>query len=174
MSSGQNQRNIVLIGFMGAGKSTVGSRLARFLGYRLVDLDRLIVERAGCSIREIFARDGEAVFRAYEAAALRALVGMRRIVVATGGGIVGRRENWLAMHQLGIIAYLRVPWEVLCERIAGDEKRPLADQRDGGERLRQLWESRLPLYEQADLIVECDRKSPEQIARWITAALERA
>lgn len=174
MSSGQNQQNIVLIGFMGAGKSTVGSRLARFLGYRLVDLDRLIVERAGCSIKEIFARDGEVVFRDYEAAALRALAGMRRIVVATGGGIVGRRENWLAMHQLGIIAYLRVPWEVLCERIAGDEKRPLADQSDGGERLRQLWESRSPLYEQADLIVECDRQSPEQIARRITAALERA
>lgn len=174
MNSGQHLRNIVLIGFMGAGKSTVGSRLARFLGYRFVDLDRLIVERAGCSIKEIFTRDGEAVFRDYEVAALRTLAGMRRIVVATGGGIVGRSENWLAMHQLGTVAYLQVPWEVLCERIAGDKQRPLADQSDGGERLRQLWESRSPLYEQADLIVECDRKSPEQIARWITAALERA
>ena len=174
MNSGQGLRNVVLIGFMGAGKSTVGSRLARILGYRLIDLDQLIVERAGCSIKEIFARDGEAVFRDYEAAALRVLAGMRRIVLATGGGVVGRIDNWRAMHEIGTIVYLRVPWEVLCRRIAGDEQRPLADQSDGGGRLRQLWESRTPLYEQADLIVECGPKSPEQVARWITAALERA
>lgn len=173
MKPTHHRRNVILIGFMGAGKSTVGSRLAGSLGCRYVDLDQLVVERAGRSIREIFATDGETVFRDLETTALGTLADESDIVVATGGGIVGRHENWQTMHRLGTIVYLRVPWEVLCRRIAGDEQRPLADQSDGGERLRRLWESRVPLYERADLTVDCDRKSPGQIVRELAAALER-
>lgn len=161
----------MLIGFMGAGKSTVGTRLARLLGYRLVDLDQLIVERAGYPIKEIFANQGEAVFRDYEAAALQVLADRSHLVVATGGGIVGRPENWQWMRRLGPIVYLRVPWELLRQRISGDDERPLADESDGGERLRRLFESRIPLYEQADLIVDCGQDTPDQIARRIHAAL---
>ena len=165
--------SIVLVGFMGAGKSTVGALLARKLGCLLVDLDKLIVERAGCSIRDIFANNGEPAFRELETTALKTLAGSKRIVVATGGGVVGRNENWLAMRRLGTVIYLQAPWNILRSRIDGDVERPLASQPDGGERLFRLWESRLPLYEQADLIIDCQDDFPEKIVQKILLAMEK-
>lgn len=167
-----NNRNLVLIGFMGAGKSTVGAELARLLDYRLIDLDHLITERAGCPIREIFAQEGEGAFRELETATLKTLASLNRCVVATGGGIVGRSENWLAMRRLGPIVYLEVAWTTLNRRVLGDRERPLADQEDGGTRLRNLYESRVPLYRQADLILDCRNDSPRQVAERIVAGLE--
>ena len=164
---------IVLVGFMGAGKSTVGALLARSLGCRLVDLDKLIVDRAGRSIRDIFDKDGEAAFRELETTFLKTLTGAERIVVATGGGVVGRNENWLAMRRLGTVVYLRVPWDILRSRIAGDAERPLVSPAEGAERLFRLLDSRLPLYEQADLIIDCQDDSPEKIVQRILLAMEK-
>ena len=158
---------------MGAGKSTVGALLAGGLDFRLVDLDQLIIARAGRSIRNIFDCDGEEVFRDLETAALKTLDGAADIVVATGGGIVGRPENWQAMRRLGRVVYLQVPWAILSRRIAGDEARPLAVRGDDGGRLRRLWESRLPLYEQADLVVDCRDDAPEKIVQRILLAMEK-
>lgn len=158
---------------MGAGKTTVGAALAEALGYRLVDLDQEIVRRSGRSIPEIFSTEGEPIFRDYEAAALRSLQSTEATVLATGGGVVGRQENWETMRGIGPVVYLRLPWEIICQRISGDKERPLADQSDGGERLRRLWTERAPLYEQADLIIDGDLQTPRQIAGRIIQALEK-
>lgn len=157
-------RNIVLVGFMGAGKSSVGLELARCTGLRLVDLDRLIIDRRGRSITEIFAEEGEEGFRGYETDALRSLSGSTGLVVATGGGVVGRPDNWTLMRRMGPVVYLRAAWPTLRSRIAGCTERPLAaaDRADG--QVERLLQQRLPLYEQADLIVDTDHKTIAEIA----------
>jgi shikimate kinase len=155
--------NIVLIGFMGSGKTTVGRLLAQMTGFRFIDLDAEIVRLAGCSIAEIFARDGEECFRDLESHALSSLVGERRMVVATGGGIVGRMENWKAMRQLGPIVYLQVPWEIVQQRLSSSSGRPLANVEHGWDRIRLLYEGRLPLYGQANFVVNGDQ-GDQQVA----------
>lgn len=153
--------NIVLIGFMGAGKTTIAKELGA-AGYDRVDLDEEIVRLCGRSIPEIFAAEGEPFFRERETEALRLLLNKRRNVIATGGGVVGREENWALMRQLGPVIYLRVEWPLLKERIAAGEGRPLADSSDW-PRVEALWRSRLSLYEQADFTVEADRM-PSEVA----------
>lgn len=159
--------NVVLIGFMGAGKSTIGAALARLLNFNLVDLDDVIVQRCGRTIPEIFAAEGEGAFRDHETAALASLADRRGMVLATGGGSVHRPENWRIMRRLGIIVYLRAAWPSLADRIAGDAGRPLAI----GNDVYQLWERRLPLYQQADVIVDSDRCGVEESARRLVEAL---
>ncbi len=157
--------NIFLIGFMGAGKSAVGKELARLGGYRLVDLDDEIVRRRGKAIAEIFATEGEEVFREYEAATLRSLSGIDRVVVATGGGIVGREENWAFMRCLGVVVFLHADWQVLRRRIGSGEGRPLAARDEPS--VHRLWEQRLPLYRLADLQIDTDALDPSAVARRI-------
>ena len=173
MSSRSEGDNLILVGFMGVGKSTVGRELERLGGLCLIDLDSVIVQSAGHSIPEIFATEGEERFRDYEAAALRSLVGVRRMVIATGGGIIGREENWKVMHQLGPIVYLRAAWVTLRKRLVGSQGRPLAD---AGLELRQveeLWRRRLPLYEQADISVDTDDLNATEVAMAILQKIGR-
>ncbi len=168
----RDERNIILIGFMGSGKSTVAEVL-HGMGFNCIDLDALIVERSGRTIPEIFARDGEGVFRDLETEALRSLAGLRRAVVSTGGGIVGREENWILMKALGTIVYLQAGWETLRTRLAAGEGRPLADKSDWSK-VEALWRRRLPLYEKADLIVDTDDRTPEEVAERIMKAVSRS
>lgn len=165
MSNRSEGDNLVLVGFMGAGKSTVGRELERLGGFRLVDLDALIVDLAGRSIPEIFASEGEEQFREYEAAALRSLDGAHRAVIATGGGIVGRAENWPVMRRLGPVVYLRATWATLQQRLAGSKGRPLADAGQELSRVEELWRRRLPLYEKADICVDTDGLTASAVAR---------
>jgi shikimate kinase len=167
MCKASEVRNIVLVGFMGAGKSSVGMELARLTGLCLVDLDRLIVERQGRPIKDIFAEEGEGAFRGYETEALRSLSDDAGLVVATGGGVVGRPENWALMRRMGPVVYLRAPWPVLRSRIAGCRERPLAapDRREG--QIESLLRQRLPLYEQASLVVDTEHKTISEIAEEI-------
>ncbi len=160
-------RNIILVGFMGAGKSSVGRELARLTGLRLVDLDRLIVDRQGRPIKEVFAEEGEESFRGYETEALRSLADSDGLVVATGGGVVGRPDNWELMRRMGPVVYLRASWPVLRSRITGCRERPLAAADRGEDQVEGLLRQRLPLYEQADLIVDTDRKTIPEIAEEI-------
>lgn len=161
--------NVVLVGFMGAGKTTVAKELGP-AGYDSVDLDDLIVRRCGRSIPEIFAEEGEPFFRDRETEALRSLLGVRRTVVATGGGIVGREENWTLMRRLGLIVYLHADWPLLQSRLAGGEGRPLADSSDW-PRVEALWRSRIPLYERADAIIETGSGTPAEVASAILRKL---
>lgn len=153
-------KNIILIGFMGAGKSTIASDIATRKSCVLKELDGLIVEKAGKSIRSIFSDEGESAFRDMETSVLQSLSSLDQVVISTGGGIVGRSENWELMRKTGTIVYLRACWETLAQRICGSEERPLADDL---EKAKLLFEKRKPLYEMADLVVDTDGRTPEEV-----------
>ncbi len=147
--------NIVIIGLMGSGKSTVGKLVAQNLGFTFADTDHLIIESAGRSIPEIFAAEGEAGFRQRETEALRSLAGRQRLVIATGGGIVTQPANLPLLRQLGAVVWLDAEPERLHRRIAHSQDRPLLHTPDPAATLRQMHATRRPLYEQA-----CDWKIP--------------
>jgi shikimate kinase len=149
--------NLILIGFMGAGKTTVGEALAQQAGFRFIDLDAEITRLAGRSIPEIFSREGEESFRDLETQALTLVAAQQHIVLATGGGVVLRPGNWELMRKAGRIIYLQVPWETLQERLSFSFARPLVRPERGWEETRLLYEKRLPLYQQADWVVEGDQ-----------------
>lgn len=160
-------RNIYLIGFMGAGKSTVGRILAEHLGLEFLDTDDLIAARAGLSIPEIFARVGEEGFREREREAVAEVSRRRGLVVALGGGAPMDEGNWRVLRETGITVYLRESPEILAARLAGDGSRPLLSGHEGRarlERIRSLLLVREPRYLEADLVVECRGRSPEEIA----------
>ncbi len=138
--------NIVLIGPMGAGKSSVARELSRICRRRWVDTDRLVVQQAGAPITEIFAAHGEAHFRQMETAALRSLAEQRRLIVATGGGIVTEPANPPLLQALGCVVWLTADEEVLYERVARNDRRPLLQTTDPRATLHSLLETRRPLY----------------------------
>ena len=167
-----SEKALVLVGFMGAGKSTLGRTLAKLTGMPLVDLDALIVEQQGRTIPEIFAEEGENAFRRYETKALTSLSVEAPVILATGGGIVGRQENWQIMRRLGTVIYLRARWETLRARLVGSTGRPLATADRSEADIKSLWQQRVPLYEQADLIVDTDDRGVNEVAQEIlTGAL---
>ncbi|RMF77840.1 MAG: shikimate kinase [Nitrospirae bacterium] len=161
------QRNLVLVGFMGAGKTTVGRLLAARLGWPVVDTDELIEARAGKRIAEIFAAEGEAAFRDLESAVAAELAGLRRTVITTGGGIVERPENRAALRAAGEVVYLRARPETLYGRVRGSRHRPLLQVADPEARIRELLARRAPLYEEADRIVDTDGLSLEAVVERI-------
>ncbi len=139
--------NLVLIGPMGSGKSSVAREIARTTGRRWVDTDKLVVDQAGRSIAEIFTSEGEEHFRDQEAAALRSLAPGTGLVVATGGGIVTRPDNVVLLQRLGIVVWLTAREEVLFERVSRNRRRPLLHTADPRATLRDLLARRQPLYE---------------------------
>ncbi|MEO1067636.1 MAG: shikimate kinase [Cyanobacteria bacterium J06638_6] len=147
-----NGLNLYLIGMMGAGKSSTGADLAARLGYQFFDTDAVIEAAAGQSVAKIFAGQGEAVFRQLESKVLEELAAYRRLVIATGGGIVTQQQNWSYLHH-GIVVWLDVPPAVLQARLAGDTGRPLLQGEDGDAKLTALLADRQPLYAQADVRV---------------------
>lgn len=163
--------NLYLVGMMGAGKSTVGRRLAEALGYRFVDADTVLEQAAGRPIPAIFAEDGEEGFRELESAVLNRIAGWHSLVVATGGGVVTRPVNWGLMRQ-GVVVWLDAPEPLLLERLRADPTpRPLLAAADPAERLRRLLSERAPLYAQADLAILQDGGPAEAVADQVLAAL---
>lgn len=148
---------------MGAGKSTVGKRLAQALGVLFVDLDAEIERISGRAIKEIFASDGEPAFRTIEHEALCNLCQHSYCaVVATGGGIVVDPRNRQLMHKSGLVIHLQVEFADVTRRLAKDQTRPLLQQKDPAS-VRALMESRAEAYADADLIINTVEKSPVQI-----------
>lgn len=168
----QSAMSIFLIGFMGSGKSTVARILGEQLQRPVIDLDARIVSRSRCSIATIFRDQGESHFRELETEALRSLDPAQICIVATGGGIVGKEENWLLMRQRGITIYLNAEWKTLIPRLQGSDERPLANPEQGWEAVQQLFERRLPLYAKSDLTVNTDGLSPKQVADEIIQQLQ--
>lgn len=163
--------NVLLIGFMGSGKTTVGRLLSQKTGGRFIDLDGEIVRLDGRTIMKIFAQDGEEHFRNIETQVLFSLCNQQQsMVLATGGGIVGRPANWEAMRRLGRIIYLEVSWETLRQRLASSSERPLIKAENGWEDVRGLYEKRLSLYRQADFTVDGEQDS-RQVAETILRLL---
>ncbi|RPJ35857.1 MAG: shikimate kinase [Verrucomicrobiaceae bacterium] len=142
--------NIVLVGFMGCGKSTVGRELQQRLGYPLVDMDQEIEQRAGKPITAIFAEQGEAGFREMETAVLRELAGpgAPRRIISTGGGVVGSAGNRALLRSMGYVVWLDAPAEVILERTSKNRSRPLLHTEDPAQRIRSLMAERLPLYQE--------------------------
>jgi shikimate kinase len=157
---------VVLVGFMGSGKSTVGRILARRLGWAFVDMDERIEERTGQRIAEIFREQGEAAFRREELAVAHELQSASRRVVATGGGAFAEAATREALRAGAYTVWLEADFESLVKRVPTDGSRPLAADR---EIMRRLLEQREPFYRSADLIVDA-MDSPEAIAGCIEAA----
>ncbi|MBD2454664.1 shikimate kinase [Nostoc sp. FACHB-87] len=171
MSSLLQGVSLYLIGMMGAGKTTVGRLLAQQLGYGFVDTDDVITQATGRSINQLFAEEGETAFRQLESDVLAQISAHIKLTVATGGGIVLRRENWSYLRH-GLIVWLDVPVELLYTRLAEDNTRPLLQDPDPQGKLRSLLEQRQPLYAQADLhIIVNEGETPEQIANRVMAAI---
>ena len=156
-------RHLFLTGFMGAGKTTVGQALADNLDMLYVDLDALIVESVGKSIKSIFSEDGESAFRDVETSCLKSLSGTASAVVATGGGIVGRLENLKFMQNNGTTIYLSAEWNTLKQRLEGTTDRPLIDKDNNWVATKELFLGRCPLYEQADLVIKTDQRTVQEI-----------
>ena len=151
---------ISLIGLPGVGKSTVGQRLARRLGFAFLDCDGELERRLGRRIRDFFEAEGESRFREVEAAVLDELTSSRNAVLATGGGVVLRATNRALLRERTVCVYLKADFETLLPRLQRDTKRPLLQVADPAARLRTLSEERDPLYRDvATLTVETRGKS---------------
>ena len=165
-------RNIVLVGFMGTGKTTVGRLLAEKTGMPLVDMDAVIEERAGKTITEIFAEDGESHFRKLEREMVRELAAKEGQIVSTGGGIVLNPENITDFEKTGLVVCLLASAETVLERVKHDTARPLLAG-DKEAKIIQLLETRKPLYEALAHKVDTNgRPSPEPTATEIITLYE--
>lgn len=157
------RQNIFLVGLMGAGKSTIGKRLAESLGKEFLDSDHEIEARTGVSIPTIFDIEGEAGFRNRESGVIDTLSQRKDIVLATGGGAVLRPENRSHLASRGLVIYLCATAEQLHKRTRHDRNRPLLQNGDPLATLQSLLDQRDPLYrEVADLVVETDDRSVQQ------------
>jgi shikimate kinase len=165
--------NIVLIGFMGCGKSSIGRRLAGRLGHEFLDSDELITARAGKSITGIFADEGEEQFRNRETVELRELIDAAGIVLATGGGAILREENRQILHRIGTVMWLHADPDTLFTRATRSRKRPLLEVENPRTAFNTLLESRLPLYQQAcSLKFDATGLSHDQTVEGILRAIE--
>jgi len=165
--------NLVLVGPMGAGKSSIGRRLAGRFGLAFVDADREIEVRTGATIPTIFECEGEAGFRAREAATLAELLRLEGLVIATGGGAVLDAGSRQRMRERGFVVYLQVGLERQLERLARDRTRPLISGNDRAQVLRELGRQRAPLYaEVADLCFDTDLLFPPQAAAQLARRLQ--
>ena len=162
---------LILVGFMGAGKSTVGRILARRLGRCFVETDDMISAKEGASIPEIFAGKGEAYFRAAEEEALGLLALKGDDVIATGGGLPCREGRVDTLRAMGTVVWLSADFETLYERALRGGERPMLAGRSR-EDVEALYRSREPYYGEAHLMVDTRRLGPDQVAARILHALE--
>lgn len=163
--------NIVLVGYMGSGKTSVGKALAKHKGMDFIDLDEYIVEKEGRSINDIFAYENEEYFRNVESEVIREMSSRYNTVISTGGGAVLRKENRDNLSKLGTVVYLKADAETILNRVKGDSSRPLL-KADSEEELRKniniMIDKRNPYYEIfANQVIYTDRLTPEEIAEII-------
>lgn len=166
--------NVILIGFMGCGKTTVGLRLSYRLRRTVIDTDKEIEREEKRTISDIFATDGEAYFRDRETACLRKLIeSANNQIISVGGGLPVREENRKLLHELGQVFYLRAKGETIYERVKDDTTRPLLQGDDPLTKIRTLLNERDPYYrEAADVVIAVDGKEFEQILDEIEACVE--
>ncbi len=156
--------NIVLCGFMGCGKSTVGKNIARKTGKNFVDMDLYIEEKAAMRVSEIFERYGEDGFRDMEHDACLELSEMKNLIIASGGGAFTYRRNVEVFKGKDTIVLLDVPLEIIKIRLKNDKTRPLLQKPNKDEIMKELYEKRLPLYKNAADIVVSGKNTPLKTA----------
>lgn len=164
--------NVLLVGFMGAGKSTVGRLLARRLGLCFVETDDMITALEGKAIPDIFRERGEAYFREREREVLDLLALKQGDVVATGGGLPCDAENLARLKAMGTVVWLRGDIAALYDRAARSGRRPLLSNRSR-EDVETLYRQREPFYAQAHLVVETDGLGPDEVVHALVRALEK-
>lgn len=160
-------KRIVLIGFMGAGKTTIGRRLAKALSCEMIDTDEWIERKQGRKIKEIFEKDGENAFRDMETALLKELAESKEMfVLSVGGGMPVREENRRLLQKIGKVVYLKATKAELLKRLSGDQKRPLLQGGSLEEKITSLMCAREDIYReiaQAELVT--DGKHPKEIVK---------
>ena len=170
--------NLVLIGFMGAGKSEVGRLVAQALGREFLDTDEMVIHAAQLPVEEIFRREGEHGFRRRESSAIDEAISSPARVIAVGGGAVLSAENRTVLKQAGYLVYLRATPETLAARLGDVDDRPLLNVSDRVGRIRDMLVARGPVYETAgDVTLDTDETTPVQVAdrvvRWYRDQAER-
>jgi shikimate kinase len=174
-AANDSKPNIVLIGFMGAGKTSIGKILARKLNLELLETDELIQEKAGMSISQIFETAGEITFRELEIEAVKEISQKEHFVIASGGGIVLNSINIERLRQRAIIVYLYASEGEIVNRIKQDKNpRPLISEKNAETDVKELMKLRGPLYRRsADLIINTSNKDIELIAKNIISRLKK-
>lgn len=164
-------RSLVLIGLMGAGKSSVGHRLAKEIGWKFVDSDDEIVEAAGCSISDMFAMYGEPIFRDLEQRVIARLLHGEPLVLATGGGAWMQPQVRALIKRDATSVWLKADLEVLLERVSRRGHRPLLETGDKHAILSKLMEERYPVYSQADIVVDSGKGPHDNVVKAVINAL---
>ena len=167
-------RNLVLIGFMGSGKSSVGRELAKRWNFRFIDTDAMIRHKYDLSIPEIFAKHGENFFREAEYQALVRLRGITSTIIATGGGIVTQPRNLPLLRALGPVIWLSADQTTILDRVGKSAHRPMLNQANPEESVTRLLKERVPLYHQAaDLRIETSELTHREVADRIVSGLDQ-
>ena len=167
------RRHVALVGFMGAGKSTVAAEVAERIGRPLVDLDRALEHELGAPIADIFAERGEAEFRLGERRVIARLLDGPPMVLATGGGAFLNPETRALIRERALSIWLKADLDVLVKRVNRRDTRPLLRGRDAREVLERLMQERYPIYAEADLVVETSDSPHDAAVAAILQALER-
>lgn len=172
---GRLKKTVVMVGMMGAGKTAVGTAVARALGVPFLDSDEEIVRAANRSIAEIFERDGEPFFRARETEVLARLLRGSPCILSTGGGAFLSETNRALIRESGVSVWLRAELDLLWQRVRHKTTRPLLRTANPRETLRQLYEARVPLYSLADIAVDsaADLSIDEMAAKVVAAMAPR-
>lgn len=166
--------NLILVGMMGSGKTTMGRALARYLGKTFVDSDEEIQKRTGVTIPHIFDVEGEAGFRQRETAEIRELVTRDNMVLATGGGTVLADQNREMLQRSGIVIYLKASVHDLWQRTRHDRNRPLLQTADPHAKLTELFQQRDPLYQQvSDIVVHSSKQSAHVLMLHLMDEIEK-
>lgn len=156
-------KNITLVGFMGAGKTTIAMKLSHSLKMRYVSTDDLIESKEGRTINEIFTKSGEEYFRDVESACLKEASAMENVVIDAGGGAVIREENMADLKSSGIVIYLTADEDVIMERTKKYKHRPLLNVEDPKRKIRELLLKRAPFYAKADHTIDTGKLTIRQV-----------
>jgi shikimate kinase len=167
MTGTRSIRNLALIGFMGAGKSGVGRVVADLMHFTFLDTDHVIEARAGKSISDIFAQDGEPAFRQWEQRIVEELTRREKTVIATGGGLPAEPANLMSLKTHALVICLWASPETIWERVRGQDHRPLLNEPDPLSRIRELLAARETHYRQADVLVSTEMRSVREVAQHV-------
>lgn len=167
MHSNRNILNLALIGFMGTGKTTVGRLVADILNFGFVDTDEQIQNKTGRTIADIFARDGEAKFRALEHDTVLELSILKHTVISTGGGLPTNPENLAQLKSYALVVCLWSSPEKIWERVRHQTHRPLLHDPDPQQKIRDLLAAREPYYKQADVLINTDIRAVREVAQQV-------
>jgi len=167
MTGQRSIHNLALIGFMGTGKSSVGRLVAAQLHYEFLDTDELVERRAGKSITQIFAQDGEPAFREIERKIVAEMTGWHKKVISTGGGLAANAANLESLKEHALVVCLWASPESIWQRVRNQTHRPLLQGPDALARIRALLEERTPFYRQADVLVNTGMRSIREVTQQV-------